>query len=178
MTNTDISPIPADTKDWTVVLREGCAQCGFTPGYPYSQNVQKLRALVPAIEQAFERSAEDLHLRPNEVTWAPIEYLAHISEVCTVMVERLHLMLNQDAPEFPNWDQDDAAVEGAYLDRSADQVKGDLLTNLEAAAVEFEQVPADALDRKGLRGDGGAFTVRTLAEYFVHDMEHHVQEDL
>lgn len=168
--------IPADTKDWTVVLREGCSQCGFEPGYPYEENKQRIFTLIEPALAAFER--EDLTQRPNEITWAPLEYLAHVAEVATVMEGRLHLMLNQDAPTFPNWDQDAAATENDYLHQSPDQVAQELRTNFEQAAEAFDAVRPEDLDRKGLRGNGAAFTVRTLAEYFVHDLEHHVNKDL
>lgn len=172
------SQIPADTKDWTRVLREGCPECGFQPGYDYAENAHRLRSLESLIMTAFNRPESDLYVRPNELTWAPIEYLAHCAEVCEVMVDRLALMLVQEDPEFANWDQDEAAARGNYLGRAVGPVKRDLLTNLHHAAGEFEKVPADLLNRTGRRGDGSAFTVRSLAEYFVHDIEHHMKVDL
>mgnify|MGYP002719570974 CR=1 FL=1 len=177
MTSTS-SSIPADTKDWTVVLRQGCEQCGFTPDFPYSEVSERLQALIPAVTEIFERPTEELVSRPDATTWAPVEYLAHSAEVCEVMMDRLQLMLVQDNPQFPSWDQDAAAVDGAYLERPLGHVKRDVLTNLQHASTEFEKVPADLLSRAGTRGDGGKFTIRTLAEYFVHDVEHHVFFDL
>ncbi|WP_199858872.1 hypothetical protein [Frigoribacterium sp. CFBP 8751] len=40
----------------------------------------------------------------------------------------------------------------------------------------FEAVPDDHLGRTGLRSDGSAFTVDSLARYFVHDPVHHLHD--
>lgn len=172
------SQIPPDTKDWTVVLRDGCVECGFRPGYAYEENISRLKALEAPILTTFNSSQEYLYTRPSAQTWAPIEYLAHIAEVCEVMMDRLQLMLVQDNPEFANWDQDAAAAEGDYINRPMGHVKRDLLTNLQHAVAEFDRVPSDLLGRGGRRGDGGLFTIQTLAEYFVHDLEHHIHHDI
>lgn len=170
--------IPPDTKDWTVVLRDGCPECGFQPGYDYGENAHRLRALEAPVMTAFNRPEEDLYRRPEEHIWAPIEYLAHCAEVCEVMSNRLSLMLVHEGPEFASWDQDAAAAEGDYINRPIGAVKRDLLTNLQHAASEFENVPEDLLQRTGRRSDGGRFTIQTLAEYFVHDLEHHIHHDI
>lgn len=173
-----IHKIPTDTKDWTVVLQNGCTECGFEPGYPYEENAHRLRSLEAPVMTIFNRPEEELYIRPNETTWAPIEYLAHCADVCEIMVDRLERMLVQDNPEFTNWNQDVAAVEGNYLNRPVGHVKRDMLTNLHHAAGEFEKVPEDLLERTGTRENDSRFTVQTLAEYFVHDLEHHVHRDV
>jgi len=40
----------------------------------------------------------------------------------------------------------------------------------------FEAVPADAWARTGRRSNGSAFTVVTLAQYFLHDVVHHLHD--
>lgn len=44
----------------------------------------------------------------------------------------------------------------------------------EQTAAAFAAVEDSQLDRRGLRSDGSAFTVDTLARYFLHDALHHV----
>lgn len=80
-----IDEIPADTKNWTVVLENGCAECGFMPGYTYEDNERRILSLVAPVRAAFENSA--LTQRPDKNRWSPLEYLVHISEVCEVMVQ-------------------------------------------------------------------------------------------
>ncbi len=171
-----IDKIPADTKNWTLVLEEGCAECGFQPGYPYEDNESRIKNLVAPTHAAFEQ--ENLTQRPQKNTWSPLEYLAHISEVCEVMVQRLNLMVTQDSPTFPNWDQDAAAIEQQYNRQNPEDVERKLLQNLEDSARLFGSIPPEHRQHRGLRGNGAAFTVQTLAEYFVHDLEHHVHKDL
>ena len=52
-----IDEIPADTKNWTVVLENGCAECGFIPGYAYEDNERRILSLVAPVRAAFENSA-------------------------------------------------------------------------------------------------------------------------
>ena len=51
-------------------------------------------------------------IRPDGSTWSVLEYAAHVRDLCRVFETRLRLMLDQDNPDFPDWDQDAAAVEG------------------------------------------------------------------
>ena len=46
--------------------------------------------------------------------WSDLEYAAHVRDVYRLYLERLTLMLDQDDPVYPNWDQDRAAVDGGY----------------------------------------------------------------
>ncbi|MGF9662929.1 hypothetical protein AAIH25_13785 [Arthrobacter crystallopoietes] len=43
-------------------------------------------------------------------------------------------------------------------------------------AVAFAAVPREQWDRRGLRSNGSAFTVRTLGAYFAHDVVHHLHD--
>ncbi|WAP51799.1 hypothetical protein OL239_19080 [Arthrobacter sp. ATA002] len=43
-----------------------------------------------------------------------------------------------------------------------------------AAAAAFAAVEPSQLERRGLRSNGSAFTVDSLARYFLHDALHHV----
>ncbi|NLE71639.1 MAG: DinB family protein, partial [Actinomycetales bacterium] len=45
---------------------------------------------------------------------------------------------------------------------------------VEAAAATFADVTDEQWSRRGLRGDGAAFTVETLGQYYAHDMAHHL----
>ena len=54
----------------------------------------------------------------------PLEYGAHVRDVHRKMAERLELMLTEDAPTFPNWDQDATAVEDRYGEQDPATVAG------------------------------------------------------
>ena len=55
-----------------------------------------------------------------------------------------------------------------------------MASELSDAAAEvanaFETVPEGSRQRRGLRSDGSAFTVESLAAYFIHDPIHHLHD--
>jgi hypothetical protein len=99
-----------------------------------------------------------------------------VRDVFRIFLMRLELMLDEDDPEFPNWDQDVTAVEERYNEQDPAVVAVELAEAAEALALAFEAVPDDAWHRQGFRGDGSAFTVETLARYMVHDPVHHLDD--
>jgi hypothetical protein len=88
--------------------------------------------------------------------------------------QRLELMLTQDDPLFPNWDQDVTAVQDRYAEQDPAQVAAELRTAALAIADRFKGVAGAQWQRPGRRSDGAAFTVTTFARYFMHDPVHHL----
>jgi hypothetical protein len=43
--------------------------------------------------------------------WSALEYACHLRDGFRIYDQRLELMLTQDGPRYPNWDQDATAVE-------------------------------------------------------------------
>ncbi len=172
LTLTPMQPeaIPPDTKDWTFVITEGCPECGFTPQQP-PETGARLRATLPAWQAAL--AGPDARDRPAPQTWSATEYACHVRDVCTLFAQRLALMLTHDDPEFPNWDQDAAAVVGNYFEQDPAVVSAELRDAAEATAAAFDAVRADQWERTGRRSNGSTFSVATFAVYFLHDIEHH-----
>lgn len=167
--------ITPDSKDWTWVLSEPCPECGFDPAQLDPRDVPGLvRQSVPRWQLALERG--DAAERPDESTWSVVEYACHVRDVFTLFSERVALMLTQDDPTFANWDQDATALEQDYAAQDAATVLPQLAAAAELAAASFESVPDDAWDRTGRRSNGSVFTVATLAQYFWHDVEHHLHD--
>ena len=52
--------------------------------------------------------------RPRPDVWSTLEYGCHVRDVHRIFAERVRLMLTQDEPRFPNWDQDETAVTDDY----------------------------------------------------------------
>ena len=165
--------IAPDTADWTFVIAEGCEQCGFSPQDVESTGA-RLRATIPRWREALSRP--DASERPEPTVWSPVEYACHVRDTCRIFRERLELMLREDDPTFANWDQDVAAVEGDYFHQAPPEVADQLAVEAEATAAAFDAVGPDQWERKSRRSNGSAFTVRTFAVYFLHDVEHHVQD--
>ena len=80
----------------------------------------RVRAGIPVWRDVL--SGADAARRPDESTWSPLEYACHVRDVCHLFDERLLLMLEQDDPVFPDWDQDEAAV-AHLVDRGGDPVQ-------------------------------------------------------
>jgi hypothetical protein len=97
-----------------------------------------------------------------------------VRDVFRIYDFRLGLMLGQDDPSFPNWDQDASAVEERYNEQDAGNVTRDLLAAGTTLAASFDGVTGVAWERTGNRSDGARFTVDTFARYMVHDPVHHL----
>lgn len=167
--------ITPDTKDWTWVLDRPCEECGTeAAAYDPATVPEELR---PAIERWRTVLARpDPGRRSDDRTWSPLEYAAHVSEALRVFDDRLALMLSEHRPTFDDWDQDTAAVTGDYGDREPVVVAQDLARNAQRVAAAFGRAPEGDWDRRGYRSDGAPFTVRTLAQYMIHDVLHHLHD--
>jgi hypothetical protein len=172
----DTSPVPPETKDWTVVLAEGCADCGFDPGFDVTTTGERVRATTERWAAVLDRLG--MTDRPRPGTWSPLEYACHVRDLCRVFRERLRLMLTEEDPVFPDWDQDAAAVADRYNLQDPYEVSGQLAQELRATADAFDAVGDEQWSRPGRRGDGKDFTVASFAAYFLHDVEHHLRFDV
>ncbi len=167
--------IAPDTKDWTWVLDEPCPECGFTAGtFPAEQVGQRLRDDLPRWQAVL--AGPDAAVRPNADIWSAAEYASHVRDVCDLFVVRLEQMLTEDDPQFANWDQDETAIEKDYASARGSEVSAQLVPAFHAAADAFDAVPDDAWERPGRRSNGSIFTTRTLAQYFLHDLVHHLYD--
>jgi hypothetical protein len=171
-------PIVPDDKDWTWVLEKPCGECGFDAGVATFAEIPRLvRHNVKAWLAMFEsRTAEELAARPDDSTWSPLEYAAHVRDVYRIMHARLNLMLVLDDPTFPNWDQDVTAESQRYNAQDPEVVQRQLIRAGTAFASAVEDVPLKDVARRGVRGNGSEFTVRTLSVYALHDPVHHLHD--
>jgi len=168
-------PIEPETKDWTWVLERACPECGTEAGaHSPATAPDVLRDAVVRWEVVLRRP--DAARRPDGSTWSPLEYAAHVRDVCAVFRTRLGLILAETRPTFPDWDQDAAAVADRYAEQDPAAVAAELAGNARALSDAFAAVPHDAWERSGTRGDGTVFTVRTLAGYLVHEVLHHLHD--
>lgn len=117
---------------------------------------------------------DGVRVRRAAEVWSPLEYGCHVRDVFRIYDQRLALMLTEDDPLFPNWDQDDTAVAERYGEQDPATVARELQDAGTALAARFDQVRDEQWDRPGRRSDGAGFTVATFARYFVHDPAHHL----
>jgi DinB superfamily len=123
-----------------------------------------------------ELAADGVADRPRPGTWSPLEYGCHVRDTLRLYDYRLGLMLTEDDPLFPNWDQDETAVSDRYGEQDPAEVARQLGTAAEALAGRFAAVSGDQWLRPGRRSDGAVFTVETFGRYFIHDPVHHLYD--
>lgn len=171
---TDPATPPPDDKDWTFVLADGCAVCGFDPAYDVTATGAWIRSTVPRWQAALARPGATT--RPAPEVWSPTEYAAHVTDVFLLFRARLALIVEapEAGAEFDDWDQDETALARRYWERDPGEVAEELAVAATALADAFDAVPADRWDRIGRRSNGSVFTTASFAAYLRHDVQHHL----
>ncbi|MGI9613517.1 MAG: DinB family protein [Acidimicrobiales bacterium] len=170
---------PSDSKDWTWVLERACPECGFDAAVIDRDELAALfRSNAATWRQLLGRGGLVGRRPPVEpgahARWSGLEYGAHVRDVYELFLERLNSMLTEDDPTFSNWDQDDAAVEGKYIDEEPDRVAYSLALTAGKVADVVDRLNEEQWTRTGHRSDGAAFTVESFLTYLLHDVTHHV----
>ncbi|MFF4382330.1 DinB family protein [Kitasatospora sp. NPDC001547] len=167
--------IVPDTKDWTWVLERPCADCGLdTPRVVREDVAGMVRANAQGWLTVLAGDVDGLRRRPAPGVWSDLEYACHVRDVFRLFDVRLNLMLDQDGPLFPNWDQDETAVAERYGEQDPRVVAGELAAAAETLAAAFERVAGEQWERTGSRSDGARFTVESFSRYLIHDPVHHL----
>jgi hypothetical protein len=170
----DIVP---DTKDWTWVLDRPCAECGLdTRAVPLDRVGALVRDNAATWVDVLATPDPQVRRRPRPGTWSALEYGCHVRDTCRLYDTRLRLMLDEDGPLFPNWDQDATAVQDRYGEQDPATVAGELQAAAGVLADRFDAVSGPQWERTGSRGDGARFTVASFARYLVHDPLHHLHD--
>ena len=164
--------IEPDTKDWTWVLAEPCPDCGYDAGALRPTEVAT-RIRRDADEWAARLAGTSVGTRPAPAVWSVLEYGCHVRDVHRIFGHRVRLMLTEDGPVFPNWDQDESAVADDYASQDPAAVADELRRAAAAVADTYDSVPTDSWQRRGLRSNGSEFTVASIALYHLHDVVHH-----
>jgi hypothetical protein len=167
--------ITPDTKDWTWVQQKTCSECGFDVRTFPKESVGEL------IRENAGRWPElladpDARRRPSDHVWSGLEYGCHVRDVFGLYEERLIMMLNQEDPMYPNWDQDATAVEQRYGEQDPSAVAHELVEAAGRLAARFDAVRGEQWERTGVRSDGARFTVESFARYLIHDPIHHLRD--
>ncbi|MGW4356902.1 DinB family protein [Nocardia sp. NPDC004582] len=188
-------PIVPDAKDWTWVLERTCAECGFDPdAIVFTAVPGSARDSVARLLAALRRP--DARVRPDDSTWSALEYAAHVRDVCRIFTHRLDIARSgaprpgpaigaydtavtvgdNGIPMFANWDQDARALAENYGAAETAVVAAELAAAVDVVARAFDAVPVGEYDRAALRGNGSAFTIDSMARYFLHDLVHHAHD--
>jgi len=168
-------PIVPDTKNWTWVLEARCPECSFDArSVAFADVPDLIRSNAAAWPAELARPA--VRTRPDDATWSPLEYAAHVRDVFRTFEQRLALLLTQETPTFPDWDQDATAVADRYHEQDPTVVAQEIREAGERMASAVAAVPEGLLGRAGLRSNGSRFTVDSLTRYTLHDPIHHLHD--
>lgn len=133
-------PIVPDTANWTWVLERACPACGLDASRIEFDTVADLTEdNVDRWPRALD--VADPALRPDDHTWSPLEYAAHVRDVFRIFGVRLDMMLAQTDPLFDNWDQDATAIAERYGEQDPAVVLAELRDAGLALARDFRAVP-------------------------------------
>lgn len=168
------TPARPDTRDWSFVMTQACPECGFTPGQPLASYASRLRDAAARWDAVLARPG--LTVRPEPDVWSPLEYACHVRDVIVVFDGRLGAMLSSDNPTFEGWDGERAAVDDDYNSQDPRSVSDAIAGATREAAGRFDQLRPEDWQRPGLRSDGQAFTVASLADYWLHEVQHHLHD--
>jgi hypothetical protein len=120
--------------------------------------------------------APSVRRRPSPRTWSALEYGCHVRDVFKIFRMRLHLMLDKDNPVFPNWNQDETAINERYSEQDPLLVAAHLLEAADLLAADFARLDDAQWLRLGRRSDGARFTVESFSRYLIHDPVHHLYD--
>lgn len=188
--------IVPDTKDWTWTTQRRCQECGFDAS---AVSAIALPGLVPTLTTPWSDvlARGPVRDRPEPTTWSSLEYGCHVHEVLDVFAGRFELILAEDNPTLPNWDQDAASIDGDYARQDPARVAGEIpgrTAALLAVLARYEdggalsvleptehagtvhETPTPLWGRRAQRSDGAEFTALSLARYLVHDLAHHLHD--
>ena len=168
-------PIEPDTKDWTWVLTRPCPECGFDAAAVHHTEVAD-RIRGDAADWVARLGSRGAAQRRQPTVWSTLEYGCHIRDVHRIFNHRVQLMLAEDEPRFPNWDQDETAIADDYASQDPAAVASELFDAASIAADTYASVPAGAWTRRGLRSNGSEFTISSIAVYHLHDIVHHAHD--
>lgn len=166
--------ITPDDKDWTWVLDATCPECGFDASACRAPDVAGLiRGNADDWGRLFDAGKIEAG-RPDDETWSTLEYACHVRDVYERYDQRMALMLDEDDPLFPNWDQDASAIDDDYEGQDPGDVVAALQVNAQLIAERLDGLTTDQWSRPGRRSDGASFTLDTLSRYLIHDPIHHI----
>ena len=162
-----------DDKNWTWVLEKPCEDCGFEASlFDVLKTGDAIRDQGFRWSDVLQRG--DATVRSKSDMWSPLEYGCHVRDVFRKFDERVKLMVNENDPQFENWDQDKTAIEDNYGGQNPSVVANELVDAAETLARRFDAIEPEQWSRRGYRSDGSAFTIESIARYLMHDPVHHL----
>jgi hypothetical protein len=141
--------------------------------------LQVMGELLPWLATRIHGLAESALRRPEAPgKWSVIEVIQHLADSDLVAGYRTRMVLSEDRPTLPGYDQDRWAREFRYRDVSLDQALGQLRALRAANLNLWKELTPQQLERVGLHSERGLESVGFLLRLMgAHDLVHRRQID-
>ena len=136
-----------------------------------------LAELVPWLQQRLAR-LDDATLRRPEAPdkWSPIEVVQHLADAELVAAWRVRIILTQDNPPLPGFDQDAFARDLRYRDVPFDEAMAQLAGVRNANLRLYRSLAPVELERAGQHAERGPESVGHIIRMMAgHDLVHRRQ---
>jgi len=139
--------------------------------------VKKVRSLPDRVAALLAGLSEpELRWRPGESEWSIKEVCGHLCDDSQMWRRRLALMLSQDNPTLPTYEQEELVRDHAYRDADFTTVLADFKRNRQEIAAQLSSLPPGGWERVGTHPEHGPRTVRTGMELMIAHTEGHLEQ--
>lgn len=115
-------------------------------------------------------------LRDGPHGWNTVEILCHLRDFDTIFRERAALMLQQDNPALPAYDQKALVIERAYAKQNLDTVLAELVASRQKSLEFFEALTEAQWNRPGVHAERGQITLNDIVVQFGMDDLDHIEQ--
>lgn len=141
-----------------------------------AQWAAQLRAVPGEFERALSKDDQAIRRRPAAGEWSAIEVLGHMIDKMQNWSHRVEVVLVEDRPALPGYDQDVYVRERDYQHAAPATLLAQLRQECEHFAAIVERVPDAALERVGVHEEVGPITLRQCIEAPVESASEHLEQ--
>jgi uncharacterized damage-inducible protein DinB len=138
------------------------------------ENVKTLPDRVAAVVAGL--SQQELRWRPAEGEWSIKEVCGHLCDDSEMWRRRLALILSEDNPTLPTYEQEELVRERAYQDADLAAVLADFRRNRQEIATLLSSLAPRDWERAGVHPEHGPRTIRTGMELMITHTEGHLDQ--
>lgn len=127
--------------------------------------------ILAPVSQVVATSLRDGHDGPKG--WTVVEVVCHLRDFDLFFQHRAQLILRQDNPALPNYDQEALAIERSYVNQDVHQAYTVLVESRRQLVEFFESLTAAQWERAGIHPKRGHFTMTdAVIQVGHHDCMH------
>ena len=139
--------------------------------------IEVLSRLIPDLTRLIAgKSEETLRLPDQDGGWGVVDVISHLLDWERVNHDRIHRLLMEDSPVFPDFDDSLWSVEHHYRDNVSVDVLDELHEHRDVLVEELKNLHPDDWERTGNLEGTGEITLRWLMHSVCnHDLKHLTQ---